>query len=226
MRPLSALRRDSGSRYASRLTCTAAGSVVPPSGGRRSATRGVFALEEPELLLPDPIALDTSFVVEALIATQPLHFVCRAFLTRIVESGVSVTTSDLLPVELAEAVFAIALKERWGSRWRGHRTDGRARRRAGRLLNDAISRYETLLLSTDHFPVPLGDTASTARSFMTDYGHASYDAVHAASAIAAGGDAIVTTDTGFALLPASLLTIYTDRSRLSSCRTKRQQRQR
>lgn len=35
---------------------------------------------------------------------------------RIVESGVAVVTSDLLPVELAEAVFAIVMKERWGSR--------------------------------------------------------------------------------------------------------------
>lgn len=194
---------------------------MTPSGGRRSATRGVFAIEEPELLLPDPIALDTSFVVEALIATQPLHVACRAFLARIVESGVSVTTSDLLPVELAEAVFAIALKERWGSRWRGHRTDGRARRRAGRLLNDTISRYETLLVSIDHFPVPLGDSASAARSLMTSYGLASYDAVHAASAIAADAGAIVTIDTGFALLPPSLLMVYTDRSRLASCRSKR-----
>lgn len=194
---------------------------MTPAGGRRSATRGVFAIEESELLLPDPTALDTSFVVEALIATQPLHVVCRAFFARIVESGVSITTSDLLPVELAEAVFAIALKERWGSRWRGHRADGRARRRAGRLLNDTISRYETLLVSIDHFPVPLGDTASAARSLMTSYGLASYDAVHAASAIAADADAIVTIDTGFALLPPSLLTVYTDRSRLASCRSKR-----
>jgi predicted nucleic acid-binding protein len=191
------------------------------AGRRRPATRGVFSIEEPELLLPDPIALDTSFVVEALIATQPLNTVCRAFLNRIDDSGVSITTSDLLPIELAEAAFAIALKERWGSRWRGHRTDGRARRRAARLLDDAILRYETLILSIDHLPVPVSDTASAARSFMAGYGLASYDAVHAASAIAAGADAIVTIDTGFALLPSSLLTVYTDRSRISSCRSKR-----
>lgn len=194
---------------------------MTPPGGRRPATRGVFAIEEQELLLPDPIALDTSFVVEALIATQPLHAVCSSFLTRIDDSGVSVATSDLLPFELAEAAFAIALKERWGGTWRRHRPDGRARRPAARLLNDTISRYETLLLSIDHFPVPLADTASVARSFMTDYGIASYDAAHAASAIAAEAEAIVTLDTGFALLPASLLTVYTDRSRLASCRQKR-----
>lgn len=56
---------------------------------------------------------------------------------------------------------------------------------------------------------------------MTSYGIASYDAAHAASAIAADAEAIVTLDTGFALLPASVLTVYTDRSRLASCRKKR-----
>ena len=156
-----------------------------------------------------------------MLATQPLHAQCSAFLTRIVDSGVTVITSDLLTVELAEAAFAIALKERWAGKWRAHRTDGRARRPATRLLNDTISRYETLLFSIDHFPVPLGDITSVAKTFMTGYGIASYDAVHAASAIAASAGTIVTIDTGFALLPASLLTLYTDSSRLASCRQKR-----
>lgn len=48
------------------------------------------------------------------------------------------------------------------------------------------------------------------------------DAVHAATAIAAGAEAIVTTDTGFALLPAALLSIYTDRSPVGACRRVRQ----
>lgn len=56
---------------------------MTPAGARRPASHGVFAIEEEELLLPDPIALDTSFVVETLIATQPLHVACRAFLDRI-----------------------------------------------------------------------------------------------------------------------------------------------
>jgi predicted nucleic acid-binding protein len=102
---------------------------------------------------------------------------------------VSVATSDLLIVELAEAVFAIALKERWGKRWRHHRADGRSRRRATRLLPEAVSRYETLLLRVDHLPVPVSDTAHAARSLMADYGLASYDAIHAASAIAVGAEA-------------------------------------
>lgn len=194
---------------------------MSPPGGRQPATRGLFAIEEEELLLRDPVALDTSFVVEALIATQPLHDVCRPFLTRIFESGASVVTSELLRVELAEAAFAIALKERWGRQWRRHRADGRSRRRAGRLLNETLERYDKALGSLTHISVPLGDITAAATTFMTDYGIASYDAAHAATAIAVGADAIVTLDTGFALLPASLLSVYTDRSRLASCRGKR-----
>jgi len=195
---------------------------MSPTGGRRPVvTRGVFAIEDQELLLPDPIALDTSFVVEALIATQPLHGVCDAFLTRIDESGVTVVTSELLRVELAETAFAIAMKERWGGRWRGHRTDGRSRPRAGRLLNHTLSRYDEILGSLPHISVRVGQVPSSVPGFMIDHGLASYDAVHAASAIAAGAQTIVTLDTGFALLPSAQLTVYTDRSRLASCRKKR-----
>jgi predicted nucleic acid-binding protein len=56
---------------------------------------------------------------------------------------------------------------------------------------------------------------------MADYGLAFYDAVHAATAVAAGAEAVVTTDVGFALIPASLLAIYTDRSRVGACRRNR-----
>lgn len=194
---------------------------MSPAGGHTRLTRGVFSIEDQQLTLPDPIALDTSFVVEALLATQPLHDACDSFLKRIFDSEVSVVTSELLRIELAETAFAIAMKERWGGRWRAHRTDGRSRRRAARLLHDTISRYDTLLTPVDHFPVPLGDITAAAITFMTDYGLASYDAAHAATAISAGAEAIVTLDTGFAFLPSTQLTMYTDRSRLASCRAKR-----
>jgi predicted nucleic acid-binding protein len=194
---------------------------MSPTGGRRRVPHNVFAIEDEQLALPDPIALDTSFVVEALLPTEPLHGVCDAFLKRIFDSGVSVVTSDLLRVELAEATFANAMKERWAGKWRARRTDGRSRPRAARLMNDTISRYQALLAPVDHIPVPLDDVTTAAATFMSDYGIASYDAAHAASAIAAGAETMVTTDTGFALMPASLLTVYTDRSRLASCRKKR-----
>jgi hypothetical protein len=46
---------------------------MSPTGGCRPVPRGVFASEDQQLLLPDPIALDTSFVVEALLTTKQLH---------------------------------------------------------------------------------------------------------------------------------------------------------
>jgi predicted nucleic acid-binding protein len=181
----------------------------------------VYAIEDPTLLLPDPLALDTSFVVESLIETQPLHDRCADFASRIAESGIRVVTSELLQVELAEAAFAIALKERWGRQWRQHRTDGRVRRRGRRLVDEVSGRYELLLSAVPHIDLPVGRIAAAAARVMADHGLASYDAVHAATAIATGCQAIVTTDTGFALLPASTLAIYTDRSRLASARNKR-----
>lgn len=83
---------------------------MSPTGWRRTATRGVFAIEDQALVLPDPIALDTSFVVEALLSTQPLHAVCDDFLTRIGDSDITVVTSDLLAVELAETAFCDRLE--------------------------------------------------------------------------------------------------------------------
>src|SRR5579862_2876518 len=189
--------------------------------GRPAATRGVFAIEDRALVLPDPLALDTSFVVDALIESQRLHAACSDFLDRVADRGVTLVTSELLAVELAEATFAIALKERWGRAWRGHRTDGRARRPARARLDDALARYDALLASVDHVSVPLVQITQAAGTLMAAYGLASYDAVHAASAIVAGAEAIATLDTGFALLPADLLAIHTDRSRLASCRNKR-----
>jgi predicted nucleic acid-binding protein len=191
------------------------------SRGRHVATRGVYAIEDRALLVLDPLALDTSFVVEALIETQRHHASCRDFLDRVADAGATLVTSELLAVELAEAVFAIALKARWGRAWREHRTDGRTRRRARQLLAETSARYDALVSSLDHVSVPIGHVTHAAGALMTDWGLASYDAVHAASAIAAGAQAIATTDTGFALLPASLLVIHTDRSRLASCRDKR-----
>jgi predicted nucleic acid-binding protein len=195
---------------------------MSPAPGRRPGTRGVHALEDSALVLPDPLALDTSFVVRALIESEPLHGACASFLDRIVDAGVAVVTSELLEVELAEAAFAIALKERWGRGWWTHRSDGRARRRAQRLLDETTGRYASLGQSAAaHVSIPIGPVTDDALHLMGCCGLASYDAVHAASAIAGGAEAIVTTDTGFALLPASMLAIYTDRSRVAVCRSYR-----
>jgi predicted nucleic acid-binding protein len=194
---------------------------MSPRGGRRPVLHNVFAIEDDQLALPDLVALDTSFVVEALIPTEPLHAQCDAFLTRIFDSGITIMTSELLRAELAEASFANAMKERWAGKWRAHRADGRSRPRAGRLMSNTLARYDDLLESLPHISVRPGQVADSAPEIMTKYGLASYDAIHAASAIAAGAETMVTTDTGFALMPASLLSVYTDQNRVASCRKKR-----
>jgi len=52
---------------------------------------------------------------------------------------------------------------------------------------------------------------------MAAHGLASYDAVHAATALEAGVTAIVTTDAGFASLPKRIV-LYVDASRVTACR--------
>jgi predicted nucleic acid-binding protein len=194
------------------------------TGGRRPVLHNVFTIEDKQLVLPDAVVLDTSFLVEALIDTEPLHTVCDAFLTRIDETGMTVITNALLRAELAEASFANAMKERWRGKWRPHRSDGRSRPRAARLMNNALGRYDQLLESLPQISVPLDQVADSAVHIMAKYGLASYDAIHAATAIAAGADTMVTLDTGFGLMPASLLTLYTDHSRLATCRKNRPRR--
>jgi hypothetical protein len=192
------------------------------TGGRRPAlTRGVFAIEQEQLALPDPLALDTSFVVEALLATQPLHATCSAFLASIVESGVAVVTSDLLAVELAESAFAITLKERWGGRWRGHRTDGRSRRPATQLLNHTVTRYEALLSPVNHLPIPVRRVTVRRQGLDDRFRHRvlrrrTRGQRHRRRR---RGD----RHARHRLRAAALcqLSIYTDRSRLASCRNKR-----
>ena len=46
---------------------------MSPAGVRGRVSRGLFSFDDQQLSLPDPIALDTSFVVEALLATQQNH---------------------------------------------------------------------------------------------------------------------------------------------------------
>ncbi|MHB8658545.1 MAG: type II toxin-antitoxin system VapC family toxin [Solirubrobacteraceae bacterium] len=194
---------------------------MSPPPGRKPGSRGIYAIEDSALVLPPSVALDTSFIVKALVESETGHAACAAFVDRIRELGVTVVTSELVAVELAEAVVQIVLKERWGRQWRQHRDDGRTRRRSRRPLSSTLRRYELILSSLPHISIPLGDVAEQAAELMVDYGLASYDAVHAATAIAAGAEAIVTIDTGFALLPSRMLAIYTDRSRVPSCRAKR-----
>ncbi len=78
-----------------------------PPGGRPAATRGVFAIEDSALILPGRVCLDTSLVVRALIEAQPLQTACSEFLDRLVESEVTLVTSELL--EIAESAALLMM---------------------------------------------------------------------------------------------------------------------
>ena len=186
---------------------------MSPTGGRRPVpSRGVFAIEDQQLPASRPDRAGHQ-LRRGGPSHDPTVAPCMQRLPQHASSTAASRlrmTSDLLAVELAESAFAITLKERWSGRWRGHRTDGRSRRPATRRLNHTVMSYEALLSPVNHLPIPVRRVTADARILMTDFGIASYDAVHAASAIAAGAEAIVTLDTGFALLPSAELEIYTD----------------
>lgn len=159
--------------------------------------------------------------MEALIGSQPLHEACSTYLARLAEAGSSVVYSGLLELELAEAVFQIALKERHPKDWKRFRGDGRARRRARTLLTQVMSAWDDVLAVIPATVVPVDAARSNVPDLMSDYGLASYDALHVASAISAGVGAVVTVDAGFAAAPASVVELYVDTTRLASCRKRR-----
>jgi predicted nucleic acid-binding protein len=178
----------------------------------------VFSFESADTPLPEELLLDTSFVVEALIESQPLHAGAVDFLIRLEEEGVRIRYCALLELELAETAFQLALKERHPRDWKRFRHDGRARRRASRLMSDVEDAWGDVLIFIEHERVAIEEVSEVAPLLMRDYGLASYDAVHAAAALRETSVGIVTTDVGFSALPASAMPIYTDSSRVARCR--------
>lgn len=167
--------------------------------------------------MPDELLLDTSFVVEALISSQPLHEPCLDFLVRLVEKGVQIRFSSMLELELAETAFQLALKERHPKDWRRYRHDGRARPRAARLMSGAAQAWRAVTPHFDVRRVEVDEVIDRVPALMTAYGLASYDAVHAATALLPTSVGIVTTDVGFSALP-STTAIFTDSGRITRCR--------
>ena len=80
--------------------------------GRPPLPRGVWSIDDLSIEAPSEAVLDTSFVVEAFIVSQPLHESCLAYLLRLVEAETNIVFNHLLEIELYEATFQLALKER------------------------------------------------------------------------------------------------------------------
>jgi predicted nucleic acid-binding protein len=189
------------------------------AGGRPPASRAVHSFEDLALPPPAEIVLDTSFVVHALVATETLHAPARAYVEHLIESETTVYFNRLLELELAEVAFRLALLERFGKANVGrYRKDGRARRRAGRLLAKVTQEWERTLSSVRYVRIELEEVSAGVAALMRRYGLGSYDAVHAATAVHAQVTTMLTVDTGFALMPQSTLAIYTNATRVTICR--------
>jgi predicted nucleic acid-binding protein len=190
--------------------------------GRPPLPRGVLAFDAPGWEPPEAVVLDTNVVAEALLSKEPEHSPCLVVLELLADSGTTVVFSRLLEIELWEAAFNLALRERHPRKNLRHvRYDGRVRPRAARLLGQVHKAWESMLGSLSWSRVELHEVASGVPKLMQQYGLQSYDAVHAATLLDSGITDFVTRDGGFAALPPTIATLHTTQVRLASTRARR-----
>lgn len=185
--------------------------------------RGVLPLTAPP---PAVVVLDTSAVVCALLEDQAQHEEYAGFLERAIAAGTTLVYCDLLDFELADASMKIALKRRHGRDWFRHQKDEEALADARELMHEVFARWREAMAQTSSARLPLGPIAGEAggspvrdRAFtlLERYPIRSYDAAHAAAALVVDAP-LVCRDVDFAHLPASLITLMTDSTRVSACR--------
>lgn len=189
--------------------------------GRPPAARNIYSIESPDYRPPLSALLDTSFLVEALMSGQTHHHSCANALISMAEEGTELVFSSLLELELVEAAYQVALRQRYGKKWRQARSDGRARSRAAKLAEDALDAWHEALSAFTATRVDAAEVADRVPALMRAHALGSYDAVHVATAQGAGVRTILALDTGFARVPPSDLTIYTVSAKLSRMRALR-----
>jgi predicted nucleic acid-binding protein len=179
-----------------------------PRRGRPPSARGIVSIDVLAYSPPDHAVLDTSYVVEALLSGQTYHEECAEALEHVVELSRQVSYSSLLELELIEACYQVALRDQYDKGWKQARRDGRARRRASRIAEEALAAWSELVgLGFDR--VEASAVADEVPHLMHRYALGSYDAVHAATALAVRADGLIALDTAFARVPKTLLTIHT-----------------
>lgn len=170
--------------------------------------------------MPAAVVFDTSFLVDALLPGQTHHLACRRYLERVVSADTFVVFNRLLELELAEAAYKVALKERFGNRSMRMRGDGRALRRAARLAEKMQQSWVEVLDAIPWGRVELDEVVDLVPDLMKR-GLASYDAAHVATAQVAEIEHLVTIDAGFGRTSETDLTVLVDSSRVASCRRHR-----
>lgn len=192
--------------------------------GRPPSQRQIYPCDAQTYRGPERIAFDTSFIVEFLMAGQPHIQAAADGFVKMVRDGSEIVLSSLVDLELVEACYQVALRERYGKRWAQARPDGRARRRAARLTRQARDAWHRLLTVLPTTVIDVGMVSDDVPELMRRYGLGSYDAAHVATALHAGVDAAATLDTGFAQVPASRLEIHTVSAKVSRMRQIRARR--
>lgn len=146
---------------------------------------------------------------------------CRDAFIKMAQAGTELVHSSLLDLELVEAAYRVALRERYGKRWKQARPDGRARGRAARLAENAMASWSSIRKTLPSTCIEASDVTPAVPPLMRTHALGSYDAVHVATALHAGVHVIAALDAGFARVPASRLTIHTVSGRLARMRAVR-----
>lgn len=190
--------------------------------GRPPLPRSVFAFDIADWVTPEAVVLDSSVVAEFLLPSQAEHAQCVSLFEKLVVRQTAVVFNRLLEVELDQVLFNAAMRDQHpGKDLRWIRADGRVRRRATRLLQQGRTKWDGLLDSLPWLRVEVQEVSDDATTLIGRYGLESYDAVHAATLLAAGLHDLVTRDSDFAYLPQHLATLHTTANRLAGTRRKR-----
>ena len=101
---------------------------------------------------------------------QPHHAACLRLVERLAEAGTRVLISDILLAEFAEGVYKVVLRERHGNRrWQRYWTDGRARRRAARLLAAALEDWQAMCTTLVWDAVALSEASDWVEALMSAF---------------------------------------------------------
>lgn len=144
---------------------------MPRPVGRPVATRGIYSFDD-LALPPTEIVLETTFVAEALMLSQPRHDGCQAFLNTVSDSS-TVYVSELLESELWETAYTIACRELRAGKPRGERKtkeqqrrDGRTRIRAKRLQREIAAAWDEARSALSWVSISVGEVSAWVPTMM------------------------------------------------------------
>ena len=109
---------------------------------------------------------------------QAHHEACADALLTLSDADTVIAFSSLLDLELIEACYQVALRERWGKRWKQRRPDGRARARAARLAESATSAWAEIVKILNARRIEATVVSAAVPELMRTCALGSYDAVH------------------------------------------------